>query len=495
MGALSERYDVLGLLATGGMASVLYGRLKGPVGFQREVAIKRLHPHFAREPQFLQMFIDEAHICARLSHANIVSAFDVIETPPDLCLVMEYIPGAGLDVLLHATRARGVDVPLRVVGALLTSVLHGLHAAHQARDDHGESLGIVHRDVSPSNVLVGEDGIVRVLDFGIARAVSQLRNTPGGELKGKFSYMAPELLRGDAFDQRLDLYAAAVVLWEVLAGRMLYGGQPSATIMRQILESEVAPPSRYRADLTPAIDRVVMRGLARDPDQRFQTAREFAAALERECGVASQQEINAWMHGLVGELLARRATELRRLQRDQPRGPTTLVGDRSELDDLPTIARTGTSSVPPEPPLDQTLVSEPPIHAAPSVRPPTPTRKAPAIAIALLMLLAGVAFATLRDQPVAPRAPVLAASAPREQAAPVAPPALPPSAPLPIASDAAVVPGATERTSKPRRRARAVPAPVPKAAPVEAPDDCAHAVQLETVNGVVVKTYKPECLK
>jgi eukaryotic-like serine/threonine-protein kinase len=500
MSALSERYEVLGLLASGGMASVLYGRLRGPAGFQREVAIKRLHPHFARDPEFLQMFIDEAHICARLSHVNIVSAFDVIETPPDLCLVMEYVPGAGLDVLLHACRARTAPVPVRIAGALLTNVLHGLHAAHEARDDHGEPLGVVHRDVSPSNILVGEDGVVRVLDFGIARARSKLRTTPSTELKGKVSYMAPELLRGDEFDRRLDVYAAAVVLWEVLAGRALFGGQPSAAIMRQILEGELVPPSRSRGDVSEALDGVVMKGLAREPNARFASAREFANALENECGVASQHEVSEWMVGLVGELLTRRSSELRRLQRDRPREPNTLVGEREELEP-PTLAFRRS-----DPALMKTLI-EPPLEssdpgqgsaelAAPTVPPPRMRRPLLAIVVASLLALLGLIYARVQMTPVKTSAAPPVAS---RESAPTLPVVLPAAEPprsvdagAPVASEPvqrSVARKGAERTRQPPRRTRVPEANSPAA------DPCTNAVQLELINGVVVKTYKPECLK
>jgi serine/threonine protein kinase len=508
MSALSDRYEVLGLLASGGMASVLYGRMRGPAGFQRDVAIKRLHPHFARDPDFLQMFVDEAHICARLSHANIVSAIDVIETPPDLCLVMEYVPGAGLDVLLHASRARGEEIPLRIVAALLTHALHGLHAAHEARDDHGESLGIVHRDVSPSNLLIGEDGVGRVLDFGIARARSKLRTTPGNELKGKFSYMAPELLRGEEFDRRLDVYAAAVVLWEVLAGRALFGGQPSAAIMRQILEEEVAPPSRYRADASKELDALVLRGLARDPRARFQSARELANALERECGVASQHEVSEWMHGLVGELLTRRARELRRLQRARPREPGTVVGARDEAE--PTLAQRHS-----EPELVPTLI-EPPLevrtpgsvsrpardtgHAESGPPSRAPRRRLMAVVLLSSLAIAGLVSArayvamskTNAAPPVAHAAPMVQAPVaippPVTQASLAEPPREKPAA-LPAVEPAEPV--VRNENVAPRKRVRSAAEVTPR--PMR--DACANAVQLELIDGVVVKTYKPECLK
>jgi serine/threonine protein kinase len=497
MSVLSERYEVLGLLASGGMASVLYGRLRGPAGFQREVAIKRLHPHLARDPGFLQMFIDEAHICARLSHSNIVSAIDVIETPPDLCLVMEYVPGCGLDVLLQASRARGADVPLRIASALLTNVLHGLHAAHETRDDHGEPLGIVHRDVSPSNVLVGEDGVARVLDFGIARARSQLRTTPGSELKGKFSYMAPELLRGDEFDRRLDLYAAAVVLWEVLAGRPLYGGQPNTAIMRQVLEADPEPPSRHRAGIPDALDQLVLRGLAREPSARCASARELAAALERECGVASQHEVSEWMQGLVGDLLSRRASDLRRLSRERPCDPSTLAKQRHGR---ATWARRHPEQQTHIEPAQVTARAESATH---SLSPPMRLRR-PLLAIVLtsVLVLLGLVYARVQMTPTKTRASAPAAAlAPVPSAERARPLALRTGelapAPEPVAQPPAAEPPRAVSHPSPAREAR-VKNERPSTKPARArpaPDPCSNALQLELVDGVVVKTYKAECLK
>ena len=347
---LSDRYAIFGELASGGMASVLYGRLKGPVGFARAVAIKRMHPHIAREPSFVSMFIDEARICARLSHANIVPTLDVIQAPSELCLVMEYVHGAALDVLIDIARARGERVPVRVAVALIAGVLHGLHAAHETRDEEGHSLGVVHRDVSPPNVLVGEDGIARVLDFGIAKAAGKLRTTPSGEVKGKLAYMAAEQFRGGEVDRRVDIYGAATVLWETLVGRPLFDGASESEIVYKVLNEEIAPPSQERPEVSQTLDGIVTRALSRDPEQRFQTAREMALALELQVGGASQSEVSEWVRTLAGAFLDARAAELRNLQqgKELPGDPVAREGeDRGtrRLSPLPLGAQTPTPTM------------------------------------------------------------------------------------------------------------------------------------------------------
>jgi serine/threonine-protein kinase len=313
---LSGRYVVFGEIASGGMASVLYGRLLGPVGFARPVAIKRLHPHVAREPGLLSMFIDEARICSRVSHANVVPTLDVIEAPGELSLVMEYVHGASLETLLDLSAARQEQVPLGVTAALMLGVLHGLTAAHEARSDDGELLGIVHRDVSPQNILVGVDGVPRLLDFGIAKARGRLRSTPSGEIKGKLLYMAPEQFRNGEVDLRVDVYGASAVLWEVLTGRTLFGGPSESAILHSVLHDVVQPPSSLRAEVSPALDAIVLRGLARDPAERYSDTHQLIAALERELRAASQSEVSAWVNGLAREQLRARAEWLQQLQRD-----------------------------------------------------------------------------------------------------------------------------------------------------------------------------------
>jgi len=217
------RYAVYGEIAAGGMATVHYGRLLGQVGFSRTVAVKRLHPQFAKDPDFVAMLLDEARLAGRISHPNVASVLDVVAEDGELCLVMDYLQGESLARLNAAARARGVVIPPRIACAILCGVLRGLHAAHEACSEQGEPLGIVHRDCSPQNVLVDLDGAVHVIDFGVAKALGRRSHTREGQLKGKLAYMAPEQLGGQV-SRQTDVFAAATVLWETLTGESLFMG-------------------------------------------------------------------------------------------------------------------------------------------------------------------------------------------------------------------------------------------------------------------------------
>ncbi|WP_438036615.1 serine/threonine-protein kinase [Sorangium sp. So ce204] len=311
-----DRYTIHGVIASGGMASVHFGRLVGAHGFARTVAIKRLHPQFARDPEFSSMLLDEARLAVRIRHPNVVTTLDSVQADDELFVVMEYIAGESLSSLLREAGRRGARVPQPVGSAIIAGALAGLHAAHEATDEEGAALQIVHRDVSPQNILVGEDGIARVLDFGIARAAVRSQVSRVGQLKGKLSYMAPEQLRGAPLTRRADIYAASVVLWEVLAGRRLFTGECDAEIFGRILEGVVQPPSVY-GDVPKALDEVVLRGLDRDPSRRYATALEMAAALEEALPPASPRAVGAWVEATAGTLLEARAKSLAAIETSQ----------------------------------------------------------------------------------------------------------------------------------------------------------------------------------
>jgi len=315
---LDARYVVYGEIASGGMASVQYGRLLGPHGFTRPVAIKRLHPHFAKEAEFLSMFIDEARLSSRLVHANIIHTLDVIQTPGELALVMEYVHGESLWTLLRSAREQGCAVPIAVASSLIASTLHGLHAAHEARGDVDEPLEIVHRDVSPPNILVGSDGIPRLLDFGIAKALGRMHSTPSGEIKGKLGYVAPEQLHASHVDRRTDVYGASAVFWEALTGAALFDGPSEPAIVHRVLYDKIEAPSAHRKDVPESLDAIVLKGLARGMTDRFSTAHEMALAIERSTRLATQSEIAAWLQEIAGDQLAARARYLLQLQAAQP---------------------------------------------------------------------------------------------------------------------------------------------------------------------------------
>ena len=301
------RYLVFEEIAAGGMATVHLGRLRGAAGFARMVAVKRLHRQYAKDPEFVAMLVDEARLAGRIHHPNVVTMLDVAAEDGELVLVMEYVHGEPLAKLLRAARRKGLPVSPRIAATILTEALHGLHAAHEARDEKGMELGIVHRDVSPQNIIVGADGVTRVLDFGIAKAAGRIHSTREGEIKGKFAYMPPEQLHGEHLDRRADVYAAGVVLWETLTGERLFLGSAEMPDLRRLLDADVQPPSTRIAGLHASFDAVAMRALAREPGDRYPTARAMALALEA-CGpAATASEVGEWVEVLANESLSRRA--------------------------------------------------------------------------------------------------------------------------------------------------------------------------------------------
>jgi serine/threonine-protein kinase len=301
------RYVVFEEIAAGGMATVHLGRLRGAAGFARMVAVKRLHRQYAKDPEFVAMLVDEARLAGRIHHPNVVTMLDVAAEDGELVLVMEYVHGEPLAKLLRTARRKGLPVSSRIAATILTEALHGLHAAHEARDEKGMELGIVHRDVSPQNIIVGADGVTRVLDFGIAKAAGRIHSTREGEIKGKFAYMPPEQLHGEHLDRRADVYAAGVVLWETLTGERLFLGSAEMPDLQRLLDADVQPPSTRIAGLAAAFDAVAMKALAREPDDRYPTARAMAIALEA-CGpAATASEVGEWVEVLANESLSRRA--------------------------------------------------------------------------------------------------------------------------------------------------------------------------------------------
>jgi serine/threonine-protein kinase len=295
------------------MAAVHFGRLSGPVGFSRVVAIKRLHKHLARDRDFVAMFMDEARLAARVRHPNVVQTVDVV-AEDEVFIVMEYIQGESVSRLVRAEKARKQLIPLPYALAIMTGTLHGLHAAHDAIDERGQPLGLVHRDVSPQNILVGIDGVPRVFDFGVAKAAGRLQDTRDGSLKGKVAYMSPEQLAKGAIDRRADVYSAAVVLWETLTGERLFKADDVPSLVYAIINEQVRRPSEIVPDLPPGLDEVVMKGLERESENRWSSAREMAAALEKVLQPAPAREIGEWVHSIAGDALDWRQELVHRIE-------------------------------------------------------------------------------------------------------------------------------------------------------------------------------------
>ena len=309
------RYALHDEIASGGMATVHLGRLLGAAGFARTVAIKRLHPQFAKDPEFVSMFLDEARLASRIQHPNCVATIDVIAQGSELFLVMEYVQGESLSKLVRISAQRGVSIDIGIVNAVLTGALHGLHAAHEARDPQGAPLDVVHRDVSPQNILVGTDGVARVLDFGVAKAAARLQTTEEGKMKGKLAYMAPEQLRAQAVDRRADVFAAGIVHWEALTGRRLFFGADVGVLMAKVLSSDIPTPSSIVPEIPAELDGLVMKALERDPNRRYQTARQYAIAIETAGPIALSRHVGEWVERIGGDALSDRSSKVAHIEK------------------------------------------------------------------------------------------------------------------------------------------------------------------------------------
>jgi serine/threonine protein kinase len=302
------RYELLGVLGRGGMANVYLGRHAGGAGFQRLFAIKVLHPHLAQEEAFIEMLLDEARIAARLHHPNVVPIVDLGEQDGIYYVVMEYVEGCTLSVLLKKNRDRR---PPRLLIPIILDALSGLHAAHSLTDDDGSSMRLVHRDVSPQNILVGVDGMARLTDFGIAKAESRINSTRPGELKGKISFMSPEQIRNpESVDHRSDVFSAGVLLWTALTGKHLFEAESTGAAMNNTLGMAIEPPSRVGLRPPAVFDTICLRALERSVAARLDSALSFeeslraAATANGLCG--SRREVGEWVLSAVGEELTER---------------------------------------------------------------------------------------------------------------------------------------------------------------------------------------------
>jgi serine/threonine protein kinase len=337
------RYLLFDSFAKGGMASVHFGRVLGPVGFSRIVAIKRHHSQFAKEPEFVSMIIDEARLAGRIRHPNVVPVIDVVQLPDELLLVMEYVAGVSLARLARAAATRGEQIPIPVAAAIACDVLSGLHAAHVAKNERGEPLGIVHRDVSPQNVLLGADGLARVTDFGIAHAVERVAVTRTHDIKGKLEYMAKEQLRRERVDRRADVYASGIVLWEMLTGARPFAEDDQKALLNRVFSGDFLAPSRLRPEVPPELDAVTLTALCPDATGRFESALAMAQAVSRAAPRASHIEVGEWVSATVADELAareRRVAEIEAFRQagDKNKSERTLTEEVAvPADDGPTV--------------------------------------------------------------------------------------------------------------------------------------------------------------
>ena len=272
---LHGRYELIHRLGHGGMASVYLGRAIGTAGFERLVAVKVIHPHLANEVEFVDMFLDEARIAAKIHHPNVCEILDLGDDEGLYFMVMEYVEGETLSSLVRQLRKREEKLPVACALQIAADACRGLEAAHAQKDHDGTPLNLVHRDVSPHNLLVTMDGRVKVVDFGIMKAAGKRSNTLTGQLRGKLTYMSPEQARGEPVDRRSDIYAMGVILWELLAGNRFYRGETDSEVLAQVSLGRKQDITEYRADLPASVVAILDKALAESRSKRYATADEM----------------------------------------------------------------------------------------------------------------------------------------------------------------------------------------------------------------------------
>lgn len=308
------KYLLVHQLGRGGMAELFLAKQSGLKGFEKVLAIKKILPHLTQDPEFVSMFVNEGKLAALLTHQHIVQIFDLGNVDGAYYMAMEYVMGKDLRTLAVKAREHGGRLALDHALSIISQVASGLDYAHRKKDLNGHELNIVHRDVSPQNILVSYEGEVKLVDFGIAKAAGLGQETQTGILKGKLAYMSPEQACGKPIDRRSDVFSLGIVCYELLTGRRLFKGDSDLSTLEQVRTAVIEPPTRFDAEIPPALETVVLKALAREPDQRYQTASEFQAALEQimaDRGQAfSSLQLSQWMASLFADDVRRDAERL-----------------------------------------------------------------------------------------------------------------------------------------------------------------------------------------
>ncbi len=492
------RYVILKHLASGGMADVLIARADGIEGFERHVVVKRIRAEHAKDSRFIEMFLDEARLAANLHHQNIVQVHDIGEADGEYFFAMEYIHGEDLRRILSAVSKSKSHMPLGYVVAIVSAAAAGLHYAHERRGGDKKPLNIVHRDVSPSNILIGYDGSVKVVDFGIAKAAMRTVETKSGSLKGKVSYMSPEQCKGTAIDKRSDVYALGVVLYELSTTTRLFKGDNDYLVMDAIVNGKIPLPRVRRPDLPNELSTIIMHALSSDPTRRFQSADELRQALDKfaiKAGLtASTGALAGYMHKLFGErpepwldTTGATAVDARPLEitspevarnswteiprqgmetpaSDQVEEAKTITDGKRRRNSGPIMGKAVEASNDGVPPQVDTRTSMKLAWQSQGPMPAAP-RKSPAAKIALVALPV-IALAIVAVWKLAPGNATSNASAPTAEVA-----ANPPTpAPAPAPAPAPVPPPVTDPTPAP------APTPPPATDPTPAPAPAAHKI-------------------
>jgi serine/threonine-protein kinase len=486
---LVGKYQLGRKLATGGMAEVFLAKAEGPMGFEKTLVLKRILPHLAEDPQFVGMFLSEARLAAQLNHPNIVQIFDFGQAESTYYLAMEYIDGVDLRTLSLLARQKGVQLPPPICAKIVSSACEGLAFAHDFVDPGtGKPLNLIHRDISPDNILLSRQGAVKVVDFGIAKASTQGHKTQTGLVKGKIAYMPIEQLQGQPLDRRVDVYSLGIVLYELLTGQRPFDASTDVSMMQAILFEPLVPVTARRADLPPALTQILDRAICKVREQRYPDCRAFQADLERYI-LSTGEPIGPWQlaqavtqlcteaAGTPLEVSGFAATAMSAARDEGGQRESTFVSGQSEAPSM--VMASSTEPPKPLPPATDRKVA--PALAAAAVeqedaaRAIRPNRPGLWLALGGLALLAAGGGVVLfgRGTPVAPPPPVVAAPTPS---------ALPPAEPVPAA------PPSTPVVAAPVTPPTEVPAPeVPAAPPEPAP-----VAQAEPPAAPVVRRKEPQ---
>ncbi len=344
-----QRYRVVEKLESGGMAEVFRAESEGLQGFRKQVAIKRVLPHLSEKKKFISMFLDEARLSAHLSHSNCVQVFDIGVGDAAYFIVMEFVDGANLKAITEYLKKSGKEFPIPLAVYIALEICKGLSYAHELRDPQGTDLHIVHRDMSPPNVLITKYGEVKIVDFGLAKANSQLEKSEPGIIKGKFSYLSPEAALGQEVDHRTDIFAVGIILWELLTGQRLFLGETDFQTVKKVQQAVVPPVRQFNPKVTPELEAMVVRSLAKEPANRYPTARDFGKELVRYLfamavpistfdiellvhgAMRDRQRTRPMQHSIIDKLIEEALLEFTSLKEEQPgqarrdsRGPAPL---------------------------------------------------------------------------------------------------------------------------------------------------------------------------
>ena len=327
------KYTLLERIAVGGMAEVFLAIQSGLQGFEKYLAIKRIRPHLCGEEAFVRMFLNEARLAAQLQHPNIVQIFDLGRIGESYFIAMEYVSGRDMSRVIPRADKLGIRFPIEYALTVASKVLDGLAYAHAKTDAFGKALNIVHRDITPENIMLGWNGNVNILDFGIAKAATHTDQTKAGEIKGKLSYMSPEQAMGKTLDQRSDVFSLGIILYEWITGYRLFNGENEMAILKQIIDEKIYPPSYFREEIPGDVEAILMRALEKNRDKRYQSAREMHLAIHETLSRSEFSPSNAHLAGFMEQMFSGEVkqeqkflAEAAQVQRNTPPPPPPIEG-------------------------------------------------------------------------------------------------------------------------------------------------------------------------